>query len=365
VAVDTAVREPAAPAVRGRSASRGSSAQIAINARAAVREQIGGVERLAREMARRLPALRPDRYRVIRPPAGFAHRAGHAWEQAVLPALAARCAVLYSPANLAPVLHRRNVVVIHDVAALRHPEAYSRTYVDYQRRLLPLLARRAPLLITVSEFARAELVDVLGVVSERVAVIPGGVDERFFADADPRPAAERYGLSRPYVLAVGTMSARKNLGVLEPAAAALAGRGIELVLAGSDRDYLRGSGAGLRRLGYVDDHHLPGMYAGARAFVMPSTYEGFGLPCLEAMASGTPVVAASRGALPETCGDGALLADPDDRSGFAEAVMAGACDESLRATLVQAGRRRAAAFPWSRAAALTDAALTALVERHL
>jgi glycosyltransferase involved in cell wall biosynthesis len=341
-----------------------SSGRIAINARAAVRGEIGGVERLAREMARRLPSLRPDRYRVIRPPPGLAHRAGHAWEQLVLPARAAGCALLYSPANLAPLLHRRNVVVIHDVAALRHPEAYSRTYVDYQRRVLPLLARSALMLVTVSEFARTELIDVLGAAPEHVAVIPGGVDERFSADADPRPAAERYGLARPYALAVGTMSARKNLGVLEPAAAALSERGIDLVLAGSDRGYLRGPGAGLRRLGYVADEHLPGLYAGARAFVMPSTYEGFGLPCLEAMASGTPVVAANAGALPETCGDGALLADPGEPGEFAEALVAVACDEAVREPLVQAGRRRAASFPWRRAAALTDAALAGLIEQR-
>jgi glycosyltransferase involved in cell wall biosynthesis len=341
-----------------------SSGPIAINARAAVRSEIGGVERLAREMARRLPALRPDRYRVIRPPAGLAHRAGHAWEQLVLPARAAGCALLYSPANLAPVLYRRNVVVIPDAAALRHPEAFSRVFVEYQRRVLPSLARGARLLITLSEFARAELIEVLGAAPERVAVIPGGVDERFFADPDPGPAAERHRLAGPYVLAVGTMSSRKNLGVLEPAAAALSERGIDLVLAGSDRGYLRGPGAGLRRLGYVADEHLPGLYAGARAFVMPSTYEGFGLPCLEAMASGTPVVAADAGALTETCGDSALLADPREPVEFAEALVAAASDDAVRETLVQAGRRRAASFPWSRAAALTDAALAGLIEQH-
>ena len=93
------------------------------------------------------------------PHAALAHRAGHAWEQLALPALAARCALLYSPANLAPALSRRNVVVIHDVAALTHPEAYSRAYVAYQRRLLPLIAQHARLLITVSEFSRNEIVE--------------------------------------------------------------------------------------------------------------------------------------------------------------------------------------------------------------
>ena len=114
---------------RGAADASATDAPVGINARAAVRAQIGGVERLAREMAIRLPALRPDRYRVIRPPAGLAHRAGHVWEQLALPALACGARALYSPANLAPVAFPRNVVVIHDVAALRHPEAYSRAYV--------------------------------------------------------------------------------------------------------------------------------------------------------------------------------------------------------------------------------------------
>jgi glycosyltransferase involved in cell wall biosynthesis len=337
------------------------AAVVAINARAAVRAEIGGVERLAREMARRLPALRPDRYRVIRPPAGLAHRAGHAWEQAVLPVQAARAAALYSPANLAPVRYRRNVLVIHDVAALRHPEAYSRPYVEYQRRLLPRLARDASALITVSEFSRGEVIEALGAAPERVTVVPEGVDERFFADPDPRPAAERHGLTGPYALAVGTMSARKNLHALDQAARSLRDRGIELVLAGSDRGYLRGSEAGLRRLGYVDEAHLPGLYAGAAALAMPSGYEGFGLPCLEAMAAGTPVVAARAGALPETCGDAALLVEPSDAAGFAEALMAAACDEQVSARLIEAGRRRAAEFSWDRTARRTDALIGEVV----
>src|SRR4051812_27622492 len=97
---------------------------VAINARAAVRAEIGGVERVAREMVARLP---PERYRVVKPPPFLAHRAGHAWEQFVLPLT--RAELIYCPANLAPLASRRNVVVIHDVAALRHPEWYSRPYV--------------------------------------------------------------------------------------------------------------------------------------------------------------------------------------------------------------------------------------------
>jgi glycosyltransferase involved in cell wall biosynthesis len=329
-----------------------------------VRAHIGGVERLAREMALRLPALAPERYRVLAPPSRLAHRAGHLWEQGLLPALAARHPLLYSPANLAPVLYPRNAVVIHDAAALRHPEAYSAFYVAYQRRMLPALAQRARLLITVSEFSRGELVDMLGVAPERVTVIPEGVHERFFAATPNAGTAERLALPGRYVLALGTVSQRKNLEVLGLAATVLAQRGVELVVAGSQRGYLRGSARGLRQLGYVAEADLPALYAGAQALVMPSRYEGFGLPCLEAMAAGTPVVAADCAALPETVADAGLLVDPDHADGFAQALVSVIDDGDTRAKLIAAGRQRAARFSWSVTAARTDASLVGALARE-
>jgi GT2 family glycosyltransferase/glycosyltransferase involved in cell wall biosynthesis len=339
-------------------------APVIIDARAAARREIGGVERVTMEMAARLPRLRPDRYAVMRPPMAFAYRAGHLWEQALLPAATRQARVLYCPANLAPAVSRRTVVVINDLAALRHPGWYSPVYASYQQQILPLLARRARLVIAPSEFSRRELHEGLNLDPERIAVVPHGVDGRFSPSADPEPVRRAYGLDRPYVLVVGTRIARKNLTSLETARARLHEHGIDLVSAGSGRAYMRaGETPAMRALGYVDDRHLPGLYAGALALTMPSLYEGFGLPVLEAMASGVPVVAADRTALPETCGDAALLIDPDDGEALADALVRATTDAGERERLIAAGLERAALFSWDRSARLTDAAIAQVLEQ--
>jgi glycosyltransferase involved in cell wall biosynthesis len=313
---------------------------IALNARAAARPELGGVERWARELAARLPAL--GDYEVIRPPATLSHRAGHAWEQVVLPRRARKARLLLNPANLAPLAFPRNAVVIHDAAALRHPEWYSPLYARWQRAVLPQVARRARVVITVSEFSKRELQELLGVDAH---VVPGGVDHRFHPRADAEPARAALGLTRPYVLTVASRTARKNLSSLDVTCRRLGDEGIDLVAAGGERPQFAGEAASpARPLGHVPDPHLPGLYAGAGAFVLPSWHEGFGLTCLEAMACGVPVVAANAGALPETCGDAARYADPADPQEIATQVLAAIGDDRLR----EAGPKRAALFTWER-----------------
>jgi glycosyltransferase involved in cell wall biosynthesis len=299
------------------------------------------------EVIARLARLDPSRYVVAQPPSlGRGRLLAQAWEQAVLPVRAARLRspAIFSPANLAPVGWPRNVVVVHDAAVLREPDAYSRAYRAWHRTTGLAAARRALAVITPSQFSRSELISVAGLAPERVTVIPGGVDERFSPHGPP--PERRLGLENPYVLTVATADARKNLAALAPVASELARRGVDLVWAGEARPYFRqiATSGGVKALGYVPDQDLPALYRGARAFVLPSRYEGFGLTCVEAMASGTPVVAADRGALPETCADAAMLVDPDDGAALTEAVLQAISEpgDGLRA----AGLRRARALTW-------------------
>jgi glycosyltransferase involved in cell wall biosynthesis len=325
-----------------------------------MRREIGGVERWAIELAERLPRLRPERYAVIRPPAALAHRAGQAWEQLALPLAARGSRLLLSPANLAPLAGRGNAVVIPDAGPFHDPAWQGRAYRSWHRLLLPRIARRARFVVVPSEYVRAELVELFGLDAGRVRAIPPGVDARFDDPGHPAPLLRRHGLERPYVLAVGTDSPRKNLALLDRIAPALESAGLQVAIAGSARSYLPRSGRGAaRRLGYVPDADLPALYAGAAVFAMPSLYEGFGLPCVEAMAAGTPVVASDRAALPEACGGAALLADPDDPDAFAAALTDAA--GSARQRLTEAGRARAGALSWERSAHLVDAAIDELL----
>jgi glycosyltransferase involved in cell wall biosynthesis len=309
---------------------------VAIDGRAAVRPELGGVERWARELCARLPAL--GDYAVVAPRPALAHRAGHAWEQLYLPAATRTAPALLCPANLAPLSARNAIVVIHDAAPLRHPGWYSPAYARVQRAVLPIIARRAKAVITVSEFSRAELEQLLGVDAH---VVYGGVDARFTPQATTR--------GKPYVLTVASHTARKNLRALVPLT-----DHIDVLVAGGHRpQFAREHGLErLTLLGHVPDDELPGLYAGAEAFILPSLYEGFGLPILEAMACGTPVIAAPNAAIPETAGGAAILARSQD---FPAALLEA---RDRRDELIAKGLERAAQFTWDRTARAVDAVVS-------
>lgn len=291
------------------------------------------------------------------------------WRQALLPlALQAyRPAVCHFTNLMAPLWAPCPMVVtIHDLTLRLMPN-----YHPVRRRTAmgPLLgpsARRAARVIAVSETSKRDIVRLLGVAAEKVSVIYEAAGPAF----SPRPASrvrrvlERYGLDHPYILFVGTIEPRKNLLRLVRAFAQLRaeGRRERLVLVGAlgwayaplfaEIERL-GLGDSISHLGFVGDDDLVALYNGAAVFVFPSLYEGFGLPPLEAMACGTPVVTSSTSACAEVATGGALLVDPTDETAIATAIRQVLTDPALAADLRRRGSARAAEFSWQRAAEQT------------
>jgi glycosyltransferase involved in cell wall biosynthesis len=282
------------------------------------------------------------------------------------PALARReeAALAHVHYFVSPRLRCPAVVTVHDLSYARAPELFSRR----DRTLLRLVrgsVRRAARVIAVSEFTRADLCQVYGIDPAKVVAIPNGVSSEFRPiDGAKERVRQRFGIDRPYVLCVGALQPRKNVPLAIEAYAKLMGRGTdcELVIAGGDRGgrldvldaILRARLTGrVHLVGRVEDEELPALYTAARALVFPSLYEGFGLPALEAMACGTPVIASNTTGLAEAVGDAGLTIDPRSADELAEALGRLLDDQALRDRLIAAGLARAADFTWERAARST------------
>ena len=237
------------------------------------------------------------------------------------------------------------------------------------RSLVPRVARHAAAVITATNSARADIIRVLGLPLARVQVVSGGVDPAFrLIDTQGAldPVRRRYGLDRPFILSVGTLEPRKNLGRLTRAFGRLRaqGRQEELVLVGRHgwgRDEARrvadelGIATAVRTLGYVPESDLPALYALARVVAFPSLYEGFGFPIVEPMACGTPVLTSNRSAMAEIGRDAAVLIDPTQVASIADGLAALLDDRPLRERLRGAGLRRAASLRWPTVAERTVA----------
>ncbi len=320
---------------------------VFVNARFTV-QALTGVQRFAGEIARALGPevvmLAPDRGGAL---------AGHAWEQAVLP-WRARGGVLVNLGNTAPLLAGRQVVVIHDAGVFATPEAYSPRFRAWYGFLQARLVRGRAVVVTVSDFSRAEIARVFGADPARIPVLGEGAEHLLAVPADPG-VLSRHGLEAGrFVLAVGSLAAHKNLAALAATAAMLGARGMRLVVTGGfNADVfgaVSGAPAAALSVGRVDDAALRALYEAAACFVFPSRYEGFGLPAGEAMASGCPVVAARAGALPEVCGEAAVYCDPGSGADIARAVAAVLDDAGLAGELRARGVAQAARWTWPRAA---------------
>ena len=259
------------------------------------------------------------------------------WYPLALPLAARRLDVLHCPTFRAPMRSSAPLVVtVHDLAVLRRPEAFNRWTRTYSRLLVPRVLAAADRVIAVSEFTKREVVEMAGVEADRVRVVPNGVDPVFSAEGPQAPGE--------YVLAVGTLEPRKNLARLAEATERL---GLELRVVGAAG---WGGISSAAWLGRLPDEQVAALYRGALCFAYPSLYEGFGIPVLEAMACGTPVVTSAGTAREEVAGGAAELVDPHDPASIAVGIeRAIARRDELRA----AGLERARQFTWAATAAAT------------
>jgi glycosyltransferase involved in cell wall biosynthesis len=295
-----------------------------------------------------------------------------AWEMARRPP-----DLLFVPAHVLPVVRpARSVVTVHDLGYLYYPRAHPPLRWLYLYLGTGFNCRAATLLIADSESTRQDLIRHYRVPADRIRVVPLGCDPiyRPLPPDQARAVAARYGLTGPFFLFIGSLHPRKNIGLLLRAFALFraTGRPHHLALAGAP-GYQAGQfqtaarrlglGESVHFLGYVPAEDLPALLNAAVALVFPSLYEGFGLPVLEAMAVGTPVLAARTSSLPEVVGPAGLLLDPHDPAAWAEAMARIADDAGLHADLRARGLARARQFSWERCAAETLAVLEAAAAR--
>ncbi len=262
--------------------------------------------------------------------------------------------VYHSPLPRGPLLKSSLpfVVTVHDLVQIRFPETTTRWSRIYARLTLRRVLSAADRIITPSHDTADDLVALAGIVAGKIRVVPNGVEELFF-----HPTAGASPIEGPYVLFVGTPEPRKNLARLGTAMQLLRSRGEKevLVIVGGGGWGTQSAGTAadstlVKRMGRVSDEQLLSLYAHASCLVLPSLHEGFGLPALEAMAAGAPVVVANSGALPEVTGGAAILVDPLDPGLIADGIARAIAE---RDSLVARGRVRAKEFSWTKTAELT------------
>lgn len=321
-----------------------------------------GVQRYTTELLARAPGD----VRVVRPSRPLSGTPGHLWEQLILPGELRRGELLWSPGNSGPLSVGRQVLSLMDMSPLDHPEWMSRKFAAWYGLLLPRLIERVAAIVTISEFSRQRILSYCPRAEGKVHVTHLAADARFRRAGAAQVAEMRTALGIPapeYFVALGSLEPRKNLSRVLAAWEAIVdrvGKDVWLVLAGAKGKSLVFGDQSFDRLpprvhltGHVPDPMLPALYSGAIAALYPSLYEGFGLPPLEAMACGTPVLTSNTTSLPEVTGDAAICVDPLDVEAIAEGLVSLARDSALRDALAARGLEHAARFSWQRTASDT------------
>jgi glycosyltransferase involved in cell wall biosynthesis len=281
--------------------------------------------------------------------------------------LTGRLDLFHAPDFILPPLQKGiSILTVHDLAFLIHPECADDRLLLFLERAVPRSCERADYIVTDSENTRNDVICLLDADPSRVFVVPGGVDAAFTPASEEAIAdvRRRYNVWKPYVLAVGVIEPRKNLPRLIDAYARFrlrSGMEHQLVLAGGkgwkwEETFRTAEQCGfvddIVFTGYVPDQYLSALYSGADVFALPSLYEGFGLPVLEAMACGTAVVCSDTSSLPEFAANAAILVSPDDTNAMADGLERICLDQVVRTDLRAKGLQRAAEFTWERSASL-------------
>jgi len=279
---------------------------------------------------------------------------GNLWEQIDLP-INARTGLLVDLCNIGPVFHFSQVVVIHDVSVFAVPEAYSSTFRLKYKLVYFALAHNKSRIFTVSQFSKKELCRFLHIPEEKIRVLPEGCEHILRIQPDDS-ILKKFSLGKQaYFLAIGSVSRHKNLKIVVEAMRGCEEELPNLVVAGGSFSKVFQSEKNILdpkiiRLGYVTDEQLRSLYENALGLVFPSLYEGFGLPPLEAMICGCPVLASNRASLPEVCGDAALYFDPTSAQDVADKLRQLAISHSLQDDLREKGLARAQQFTWKKTA---------------
>ncbi len=318
-------------------------------------QRITGVQRYAREV---IHCFGGNKVSILSPEIDILKR-GPFWEQVILPSYFKNHSILWSPTNTGPLAISRQVVTIHDLSTIDHPEWFSKPFALWYRFLLPHLAKRVHRVITDSQFSKNRILACFQIPEKKVKVIYPGVGEKFrpSTDIEINRVRSKYKLASIYILAVGSLEPRKNLLRLLDAYERMRGQypKMELVIVGSSgypfKDpHLDSLPKGTHLLSEIPDTDLPSIYSGAQFFVYPSIYEGFGLPILEAMACGTPVIASNATSIPEVVGEAGMLFDPFNVDAIATGMEKVINDPDLQNHLTELGLQRAKLFTWDRTA---------------
>lgn len=280
--------------------------------------------------------------------------------------------LFFGPNYLSPVAYDGpSVIVVHDMIHEVAPRYLPSHYVYYMKLLLPRSVQRAEKVLTVSENTRTDLIDLYGVSPDKIEVVYGAADDRYSYSALDESKIERvvtkYGIKPPYVLYVGNIEPRKNIHtIVRSLEETSADTSPQLAIAGQrfhaypelDEVYERSPGKeDVKFLGYVEEDDLPYLYAGARVFLFPSYYEGFGLPVIESMKGGTPVIGSNRASLPEVIGDGGVCVDPDDPAEMGRQISRFVQTEDYR-VWQQKAIDQASTFRWEESASAVNEILT-------